>query len=492
MALENARLYEDARKLADRDPLTGFYNHRFLHERLGEEVIRAQRGRRPLSVLMLDLDDFKLVNDTFGHLFGDRVLTWTAELIRSTLRASDIPARYGGDEFAIILPETDGDEARSAAERILEAFRDRPFVGEQRGPVPIAASIGVATFPADGRTGTDLIAAADGRCTRSSATAATMPPPRPARPPPRHAVRADRPYESTGAGHDPPYPRTRVDGRPSSPILRFRRDSTRRDPTPPRGPAGSSDPPGVVASSPGRSPCSRSSSSSAWSLDGAQPARLGRPRACSPSPASRPSVIAGRARARDPAAGRGRDVRPDPVRPVALRLARCDRRRHRRGAGPRPAPTTSSSSAAGRTRGPRGDPRSAPAPGVPDSATILPIADLMDRLDLGEVADREPDRRGACPWPRRSRSTRRRWPPPRGAGSGRRDDRGGDPCRSGDPLGARASAWAGFAALVGARPRTRRRPAEADRAPTHEQAVAERIAARVRRRTVCATRWPRR
>jgi diguanylate cyclase (GGDEF)-like protein len=161
MALENARLYEDARKLADRDPLTGFYNHRFLHERLGEEVIRAQRARQPLSVLMLDLDDFKLVNDTFGHLFGDRVLTWTAELIRSTLRGSDIPARYGGDEFAIILPETGADEARSAAERILEAFRHRAFVGEQRGPVPIAASIGVATFPADGRTATDLIAAAD-------------------------------------------------------------------------------------------------------------------------------------------------------------------------------------------------------------------------------------------------------------------------------------------------------------------------------------------
>ncbi len=161
MALENARLYEEARNLADRDPLTGFYNHRFLHERLGEEVVRAQRARRPLSVLMLDLDDFKLVNDTFGHLFGDRVLTWTAELIRSTLRASDIPARYGGDEFAIILPETDVDEARTAADRIRSAFRDRAFVGEQRGPVPIGASIGAATFPADGRTGTDLIAAAD-------------------------------------------------------------------------------------------------------------------------------------------------------------------------------------------------------------------------------------------------------------------------------------------------------------------------------------------
>ncbi len=161
MALENARLYEDARKLADRDPLTGFYNHRFLHERLGEEVVRTQRAHRSMSVLMLDLDDFKLVNDTFGHLFGDRVLTWTAELIRSTLRASDIPARYGGDEFAIILPETDHDEAGRAAERILDAFQVQPFVGEQRGPVPIGASIGVATFPQDGRTATELIDAAD-------------------------------------------------------------------------------------------------------------------------------------------------------------------------------------------------------------------------------------------------------------------------------------------------------------------------------------------
>ncbi|MFL5679340.1 MAG: diguanylate cyclase [Chloroflexota bacterium] len=163
MALENARLYEEARNVADRDMLTGFYNHRYLHERLGEEVVRAQRSRRPLGVLMLDLDDFKLVNDTFGHLFGDRVLVWTAELIRSTLRAPDIAARYGGDEFAIVLPDADPDDARRTAGRILAAFLEQPFQSAERGPVPIAVSIGVATHPVDGRTGTELIAAADRR-----------------------------------------------------------------------------------------------------------------------------------------------------------------------------------------------------------------------------------------------------------------------------------------------------------------------------------------
>ena len=161
MALENARLYDTARKLADRDPLTGFYNHRYLHERLAEEVVRAVRTRRPLSVMMLDLDDFKLVNDTFGHVYGDRVLVHVADLIRSTFRQSDIGARYGGDEFALILPETDRDGAARAARRILDSFQASPFSADGRRPFPIGASIGIATYPDAGRTATDLISIAD-------------------------------------------------------------------------------------------------------------------------------------------------------------------------------------------------------------------------------------------------------------------------------------------------------------------------------------------
>ena len=161
MALENARVYEAARNLADRDPLTGFYNHRYLHERLSEEVVRAIRAQREVSVVMLDLDDFKLVNDTFGHVYGDRVLVFVAETIRANLRASDVATRYGGDEFALILPETSARNAVVVCERIQAAFRAAPFSADGRTPLPVGTSIGVATHPADGRTATELIAAAD-------------------------------------------------------------------------------------------------------------------------------------------------------------------------------------------------------------------------------------------------------------------------------------------------------------------------------------------
>jgi diguanylate cyclase (GGDEF)-like protein len=161
MALGNAQAYVTARALADRDPLTGFFNHRYLHERLAEEILRAQRSREPLAVLMLDLDDFKLVNDTLGHLFGDEILRWTAEQIRAGIRANDIPTRYGGDEFAVILPATTADEACLVGERILGTLADNPYAAQDHGPIPVTASIGTAAFPAQGRTPRELIAAAD-------------------------------------------------------------------------------------------------------------------------------------------------------------------------------------------------------------------------------------------------------------------------------------------------------------------------------------------
>ena len=170
MALENARLYEEARALADRDRLTGFYNHRYLHERFGEEIVRAQRSRQELSVLMLDLDDFKIVNDTFGHLFGDEVLAWTADVIRTALRASDIPARYGGDEFAVLLPDTSPGAALRVADRIRAAFATAAFDGGRHRDVSVGLAIGAATFPGDGRSVTELIAAADAGMYREKRT----------------------------------------------------------------------------------------------------------------------------------------------------------------------------------------------------------------------------------------------------------------------------------------------------------------------------------
>jgi diguanylate cyclase (GGDEF)-like protein len=203
MALENAKLYEDARKLADHDHLTGFFNHRYVHERIGEELVRAQRSGSPVSLLMIDLDDFKLVNDTFGHLFGDRVLVWSTELIRSSLRLSDIPARYGGDEFAIVLPETDAAAATAVAERILATFAERSYESKTRGLVPVAASIGQATFPFDARTGPELIAAADGAMYRAKGAGGNG------------AAKAGGPGRATeGRSHAPARPRRKPAGQP--------------------------------------------------------------------------------------------------------------------------------------------------------------------------------------------------------------------------------------------------------------------------------------
>jgi diguanylate cyclase (GGDEF)-like protein len=120
-ALELKEANEKLRELALRDGLTGLYNHRYFQELLGNEMSRAERYKKPFSLIMLDLDHFKKINDEYGHPIGDIVLKEVSKEINNTLRESDIAARYGGEEFAVVLPETDLKGAALAAERIRKA-----------------------------------------------------------------------------------------------------------------------------------------------------------------------------------------------------------------------------------------------------------------------------------------------------------------------------------------------------------------------------------
>jgi len=156
-ALEHAR----TRRLASTDGLTEVYNHRTFQERLSQEIARADRYRRPLSVLMIDVDHFKVYNDTCGHPQGDIVLQDLARLLREMSRTSDTVARYGGEEFALILPETDSVGAQKIAQRLREQVEGYAFPGKEIMPGgTLTISIGVATHaPAGSRDA--LLQAAD-------------------------------------------------------------------------------------------------------------------------------------------------------------------------------------------------------------------------------------------------------------------------------------------------------------------------------------------
>lgn len=136
------------RELAERDGLTGLYNHRFLLEVIEKEFARSRRYHRPFSLLMIDLDGFKSINDACGHPQGDSVLKKISTLLLQTIRFIDLAARYGGDEFAILLPETDLKAASKLAQRIVAEIRKNPFLYEDR-VFPLSASIGVACFRSD-------------------------------------------------------------------------------------------------------------------------------------------------------------------------------------------------------------------------------------------------------------------------------------------------------------------------------------------------------
>ncbi|MCA8960170.1 MAG: GGDEF domain-containing protein [Planctomycetes bacterium] len=144
---------------ATRDSLTSLYNYATFYELLAREVLRAGRYGTPLALLLMDLDGFKAINDHFGHLAGDRILSDLARRIRAAKRGTDVAARYAGDEFAVILPETRLDGAQTVAARIREMVGDKPF-GFLKTEIQATVSIGIACYRA-GMTAVDLVSKAD-------------------------------------------------------------------------------------------------------------------------------------------------------------------------------------------------------------------------------------------------------------------------------------------------------------------------------------------
>jgi diguanylate cyclase (GGDEF)-like protein len=138
-AIENARRYHEARRLADIDSHTGLHNRRYFHETLAREVARSQRYERPLAVIVFDVDDFKSINDRFGHLAGDTVLGQVGERVRGVVRTSDIACRVGGDEFGVILPESSLEDAEQLCERLKSHMAGHPI--PQAGRLHISAGI---------------------------------------------------------------------------------------------------------------------------------------------------------------------------------------------------------------------------------------------------------------------------------------------------------------------------------------------------------------
>ena len=163
-AIDVAELHERLKRAANTDALTGLHNYRYFYDRLEEEIARAERHQTPLAVAFFDLDKLKDVNDTYGHLAGNEVLRTLGGRISSQVRAEDVPARYGGDEFAIVMPDTPRDEAEKVVSRLLESLAHLEV------PLPSGRSImmpplswGVASYPLDGRSARELVENADTR-----------------------------------------------------------------------------------------------------------------------------------------------------------------------------------------------------------------------------------------------------------------------------------------------------------------------------------------
>ncbi|HEV8701650.1 MAG TPA: sensor domain-containing diguanylate cyclase [Candidatus Polarisedimenticolia bacterium] len=161
VAIDNALLLRKSEELSITDDLTKLYNSRFLNSTLRREVERSKRYRTPVSLIFLDLDGFKNVNDQHGHLWGSRTLVEVGKVIAQTVREIDIVARFGGDEFTVILPQTGPEGAAIIAERIRQRIEETPFLASHGMDVRISASLGIASFPDHGQSRDDLLARAD-------------------------------------------------------------------------------------------------------------------------------------------------------------------------------------------------------------------------------------------------------------------------------------------------------------------------------------------
>ena len=161
VSLHNAVLHREIEEQAMTDSLTGLPNRRSLDYHLQEELRRGRRYQYPFSVLLLDINQFKQVNDRYGHLVGDILLRQIAEFLKQVIRKTDFIARYGGDEFAIILPETDAEMAVKIAARINQVLKDNTFQVNQAIDIYLSASLGLTAYPADGDSIQELLESAD-------------------------------------------------------------------------------------------------------------------------------------------------------------------------------------------------------------------------------------------------------------------------------------------------------------------------------------------
>ena len=161
IAIENARWVEKIQELTITDDCTGLFNARHLYKTLETEVYRSTRFGYEFSILFIDLDHFKQVNDTHGHLIGSKLLAEIGYLIKAQLRLIDFAFRYGGDEFVVLLPQTGKDSALVVAKRLRDALRASSFCREEGLNLNVRASLGLATFPHDARTAHDIIRQAD-------------------------------------------------------------------------------------------------------------------------------------------------------------------------------------------------------------------------------------------------------------------------------------------------------------------------------------------